>query len=334
MDTGQALTRFFQRDSTKANNLTLYPHKEREFWLWLNTWSIFLQSPADIGCPDDGYDLPPLDVQWHEVDPDVDEAEYDRDGQGRLMRGVQLGLKEAAAEKRRSLPDRVAKLMSIVRDHHAAGDGQIILWCDLNDEQAAIEKALRDEGLTFSSVHGSLDPDEVESRLRQWRDGDTYALVGKPVMLGQGMNFQQCWTAVYVGLTFSFNALIQSIHRIQRFGQTRPCTVHLIHAESEREVVTAIREKWAKHRELTTTMTGIIRKHGLSSTSVTDALMRSMGVDRVEASGNGWTLAHNDCVPETESMDENSVDLIVTSIPFSNHYEYTPSYNDFESPRV
>jgi SNF2 family DNA or RNA helicase len=32
MDTGQALTRFFQRDSTKANNLTLYPHKAREFW--------------------------------------------------------------------------------------------------------------------------------------------------------------------------------------------------------------------------------------------------------------------------------------------------------------
>lgn len=30
MDTGQALTRFFKRDSTKANNLTLYPHKERE----------------------------------------------------------------------------------------------------------------------------------------------------------------------------------------------------------------------------------------------------------------------------------------------------------------
>ena len=25
MDTGQALTRFFKRDSTKANNLTLYP---------------------------------------------------------------------------------------------------------------------------------------------------------------------------------------------------------------------------------------------------------------------------------------------------------------------
>lgn len=329
MDTGQALTRFFQRDSTKANNLTLYPHKEREFWLWLNTWSIFLQSPADIGCPADGYDLPPLDVQWHEVDPDVDVEEFERDGQGRLVRGVALSLKDAAAEKRRSLPARVDKLMQIVREHHAADAGQIILWCDLNDEQAAIEKALRAEGLTFSSIHGSLDPDEVEHRLRQWRDGDTYALIGKPVMLGQGMNFQQCWTAVYVGLTFSFNALIQSIHRIQRFGQTRPCTVHLIHAESEREVVTTIREKWTQHKELTANMTDVIRKHGLSSTSVADALMRSMGVDRVEASGDRWLLAHNDCVPETESMDSNSVDLIVTSIPFSNHYEYTPSYNDF-----
>jgi DNA modification methylase len=28
-------------------------------------------------------------------------------------------------------------------------------------------------------------------------------------------------------------------------------------------------------------------------------------------------------------MPENSVDLIHTSIPFANHYEYTPSYNDF-----
>ena len=28
-------------------------------------------------------------------------------------------------------------------------------------------------------------------------------------------------------------------------------------------------------------------------------------------------------------MEDNSIDLIHTSIPFSNHYEYTPSYNDF-----
>ena len=65
MDTGQALTRFFQRDSTKANNLTLYPHKEKEFWLWLSTWALFLQKPSDLGYSDEGYDLPPLQVNYH-----------------------------------------------------------------------------------------------------------------------------------------------------------------------------------------------------------------------------------------------------------------------------
>ena len=84
MDTGQALTRFFQRDSKQANNLTLYPHKEREFWLWLNTWAIFLQSPADLGHDATGYDLPPLDVQWHEVGVDHGKATVERDGQAHL----------------------------------------------------------------------------------------------------------------------------------------------------------------------------------------------------------------------------------------------------------
>jgi hypothetical protein len=106
--------------------------------------------------------------------------------------------------------------------------------------------------------------------------------------------------------------------------------VHLIHAESEGEVVTALKDKWAQHRELTSTMTDIIKTYGLSRNSITEALTRSMGVERIEASGPGWTLANNDCVDETTNhMDENSVDMIVTSIPFSNHYEYTPSYNDF-----
>jgi hypothetical protein len=49
MDTGQALTRFFQRNSEKAGELTLYPHKEDEFWLWVSSWAVFLQKPSDLG---------------------------------------------------------------------------------------------------------------------------------------------------------------------------------------------------------------------------------------------------------------------------------------------
>ena len=48
MDTGQALTRFFQRDSSKAGNLTVYAHMEREFHLWLHSWAAFVQKPSDL----------------------------------------------------------------------------------------------------------------------------------------------------------------------------------------------------------------------------------------------------------------------------------------------
>jgi hypothetical protein len=329
MDTGQALTRFFQRDSTSAGNLTLYPHKAREFWLWLNTWACFLAKPSDLGYADDGYDLPDLDVQWHEVQIDIASQQVDRDGQAQMFRGGAMSMVDAAREKRNTIEDRMARMRSIVTEHNATDDSQIIIWCHLNDEQDAIEQALRDMGLSFSSVHGSLSDDEAERRLDAWRDKETYALIGKPVMLGQGMNLQQAHTAVFVGIDYKFNDLIQAVHRVQRYGQTHVCDVHLIYAESETEVRATLQAKWEEHNELTDTMSDVIRQFGLNTGAITAELTRSMGVERVEAAGDEWLIANNDCVPETMGMDENSVDLIVTSIPFSNHYEYTPSYNDF-----
>lgn len=330
MDTGLALTRWFQRDSTQANNLTLYPHKSGEFHLWLNTWACFLQSPADIGCDATGYVLPGMDVEYHEVAVDQSLTAVERDGQARLFRGGALGVSESAFEKRDSLTARVGMAMALVDGYHAADPtDQLILWCDLNAEQSALEKALTHRGITFSSVHGSLSTEESERRLASWKNRGTYALIGKPVMLGQGMNLQQANKAIFVGITYKFNDLIQACHRVDRFGQTRRCQVHIIHAESERDVVATLRRKWTAHRELTAHMSDVIREHGLDQLSISDALKRAMGVERVEVSGEGWTSVNNDCVDETARMATASVDLIVTSIPFSNHYEYTPSYNDF-----
>lgn len=48
MEVSEAKTRFFKRDSTKADKLTLYPHKVEEFWLWVSSWAIFLQQPSDL----------------------------------------------------------------------------------------------------------------------------------------------------------------------------------------------------------------------------------------------------------------------------------------------
>lgn len=486
MDTGQALTRFFQRDSEKAGNLTLYPHKEQEFWLWVSSWAVFVQRPSDLGHSDDGYDLPPIEVRYHEVPTDYAKAGADRDGQALMFTDPALGLSAAAAEKRDSLAKRVAQFGEIVdayvgslgaggvcqgvlpqepravagqaagkgrrgrsgaasrvseavpagqqgravgeatgarpeelrgqqasapraaeanqaeevRDHRGTEEGavadagvsvsdlravpgrtdgsvdrplpchgdsagdpvsalqlgagvvrgepgdvgagarvpghgtapardQIVVWCDLNAEQDAIERSLAERGLTFSSVHGALTTEEAERRLQEWRDRKTYALIGKPVMLGQGMNLQQCNKAVFVGVTYKFNDLIQAVHRIQRYGQTRVCDIHIVYSEAEREVLRTLQAKWAQHEEMVQNMTEIIKRYGLNDLAMQETLARTIGIERYEVKSDLFTVANNDCVDEAQRLPENSLDLIVTSIPFANHYEYSPSYNDF-----
>ncbi len=324
MDTGQALTRFFQRDSTQANNLTLYPHKEPEFYLWLNTWACFLNKPSDLGFDDTGYDLPEWEVVYHEVAVDHTDTAVDRDGQAPLFRGgTPLGVSSAAKEKRDTLPARVASMAAIVNE---APEDHFILWHDLEDERRAIKAALPDA----VEVYGSLDLEVREQRVVDFSEGRIRLLATKPELSGSGCNFQRhCHRAVFVGVGFKFNDWWQAIHRILRYLQTQHVRIDVIHAESERDVVRTLREKWTQHEELTARMTDVIREHGLDTASITAALTRSMGVDRIEASGEGWLVANNDCVAETTTMADNSVDLIVTSIPFSNHYEYTPAYEDF-----
>lgn len=104
MDSGQALTRFFQRDSEKAGNLTLYPHKEAEFWMWVASWAVVIGKPSDLGHSDDGYILPKLDVRWHELPSDYALAGADKMGQGLLIQNTSLSLSASAAEKRASIP--------------------------------------------------------------------------------------------------------------------------------------------------------------------------------------------------------------------------------------
>ena len=141
MDTGQALTRFFQRDSTKANNLTLYPNMEDEFWLWISSWALFITKPSDLNqdYSDEGYVLPELQVNWHELPIHYGDA-VRKDGQMQLFEQAATGLKEAADIKRNSIDARVAKMKEIV---DASPDDHFLLWHDLENERHAIKKVCR-----------------------------------------------------------------------------------------------------------------------------------------------------------------------------------------------
>ncbi|CAD0353567.1 hypothetical protein CFBP498_38440 [Xanthomonas hortorum pv. vitians] len=323
MDTGQALTRWFKRDSTQANNLTLYPHKEREFWLWVASWALFLQKPSDLGYSDEGYDLPELTVHYVEVPVDHNTAGAERDGQGKLFRDAAMGLQNAAKEKRDTLGARVAAVQQVVA---ARPDEHWLIWHDLEAERHALQAAIP----AAVSIYGDQELDEREQAVIDFSEGLIPILSAKPVIAGSGCNFQRhCHLSVYAGIGFKFNDFIQSIHRIQRYQQAHPVEVWIVYAESEREVLASLQAKWTRHEEMVEKMSEIIREYGLSKAAMAQVLQRSIGVERIEASGTGWTVANNDCVVETRGMADDSVDLIVTSIPFANHYEYSPSYNDF-----
>lgn len=323
MDTGQALTRFFQRDSEKAGNLTLYPHKETEFWLWVASWACFIRRPSDLGHSDEGYDLPPLEVRYHEVPSDYEAAGAEKNGQGLLIPNVAMGLSAAAGEKRQSMAARVAKVSEIVAADPA---DHFVIWHDLEDERHAIQAALP----SAVSVWGTQDLDEREQRIADFSDGKFPILSTKPIIAGSGCNFQvHCHRAIFAGIGFKFNDFIQAIHRIQRFQQSHPVRIDIIHTEVERAVLAELQEKWRQHDEVQEKMGEIIRHYGLDQLSMQDSLARTIGVERHVVKGERFTVANNDCVLEALEQPDNSVGMILTSIPFANHYEYTPSYNDF-----
>jgi DNA modification methylase len=331
-DISRSRTRFFKRNSTKADALTLYPGKEKEFFHWLSTWAVFLQSPADLGYSTEGYDLPELEVVWHEIPTSHANAGQERTGQAKLLKTSAIGVVDAAREKRESLAARIAKIMELRELDPGA---HRIIWHDLEAERHAIEKALSDYyfprcGDPWATVYGSQELEKREQAIIDFSDGKIRELAGKPSMLGSGCNFQRhCAWAIFAGIGFKFRDFIQAIHRLHRFQQTKRVRIDLIYTEAERRVRDELQRKWDEHKKLMEQMSALIREHGLAVNALQES-GRATGVDRKEARGEKWLLANNDAVLEyRDHRESNSSGLILTSLPFGNQYEYSLNYSDF-----
>ena len=324
MDTGQALTRFFKRDSTKANNLTLYPNMEDEFWLWVSSWALFITKPSDVNpeYSDDGYVLPPLDVRWHEIPIHYGDTS-DKTGQMQLFTEAAAGLKEAAEVKRNSIDKRVEKMKEIVE---SSPEEHFLLWHDLESERKAILKAIPE----VVDIYGSQDYDLREKRVIDFAQGRIKLFATKKSISGSGCNFQRyCHREIFLGIDYEFNDFIQAVHRCYRFLQTDTVVIDIIYMENERQIKEALLEKWKNHNQMVKKMTDIVKKYGLSPASKIKRLERKMGVETVKVQGKHYTAVNDDCVEECRRIESNSVGLIHTSIPFGNHYEYSANYNDF-----
>lgn len=133
----------------------------------------------------------------------------------------------------------------------------LVLWCDSNDEQDALEREFGD--LAFS-IRGSDTAEAKESRHDAWLRGDRPVLITKSAIFGFGMNWQHCATMIFAGRSFSYEAWYQAVRRCWRFGQVRPVDCHLIVAEGEDQIGRVIDRKSADHTTMKRAMAAAMRR--------------------------------------------------------------------------
>jgi DNA modification methylase len=326
IDRGHALTRFFQRDSTHAGKLTLYPNKKEEFWKWVATWAVFINKPSDLGYDDTGYLLPKMHLHEIEVSNLSDDVIQNKRGDIVLFKDVTKSLVDVSREKSDSVELRVQRALEIVKQDP---DANWILWHHREAERTEIEKQFK--GFDLNSVYGSQPHQVKEDLIIDFSEGKYQIISSKPQIAGSGCNLQHhCHNMIFVGIDYKFNDFIQAIHRVYRFKQAKEVNVYILFTQNESEVLKALKTKWAKHIELQTEMINLVREYGLNSDKIKADMKRQIFSKPRSSQIGSATVYNNDTViqHQPENMADNSTDMILTSIPFGDQYEYSDNYND------
>jgi DNA modification methylase len=295
----------------------------------VHSWCLAVTSPKDLGYDYPGFELPELRLHWVEVPIDkAIDAGAEKDGQARLFIQSRSGLSEAAKIKRESIQARVYKALDILSSHR---DDHFLLWHHLEDERKALNNAMQFPGISYADLYGSLKMELREQRIVDFTKGKLQYLASKPSVSGVGCNFQKhCCKEIFIGITDSFDDLYQALKRVWRFYNPFPVVdVWLLYTPEEYDIVLNLQRKWNEHNEMREAMRVIIQKYGLDHSKYIEEKRRSFKVDRKVWEGKSYTLVNNDCVLELDNLQANSVDLVLSSFPFGNHYEYSDKYNDF-----
>jgi hypothetical protein len=115
-----------------------------------------------------------------------------------------------------------------------------IIWCDLNAEQDALERAF---GNLAFSIRGADSIEDKESRIKGWLQGERPVIISKPSILGFGLNMQRAARMAFVGVTDSYEAYYQAVRRCWRFGQKREVHVHIFASKAEGSIVANLKRK-------------------------------------------------------------------------------------------
>ena len=122
----QMLATYFINDTFNTGDWRLKGHARTMFWEWVATWAACISKPSDIGFPDDGYDLPPLNLITEMVDVDQTRER----AEGELFRNPTLSATNLHQEMRITNEARCKRVAEIVGN----STEDFNVWCNTNYE--------------------------------------------------------------------------------------------------------------------------------------------------------------------------------------------------------
>lgn len=203
-------------------------HAEQPFWRWVCSWARAVRKPSDLGFDDAEFVLPELSERQHLVEARTLPG-------GKLFALPAVGLSEQREERRRTITERCERAAQLV-----AHDQPAVVWCHLNDEGDALERAIPGS----IQISGKDSEDQKEEKFLSFIDGQSRVLVTKAKIGAWGLNFQHCAHSVSFP-THSFEEYYQSVRRFWRFGQSREVVSDIVTTEGEKGVLVNLQRKAA-----------------------------------------------------------------------------------------
>lgn len=233
------LSKFFKNNQNNVAKLSqiskarmgeewyLKPHAERDFWMWVSSWSISCKKPSDFGFSDELHKLPEL-VENQTVIRNVNPLAIN--GQHSLFAAPAMGFKEIKAEVRSTIKERCETAVQKANGHEVS-----VYWVNLNDESELISNIDK----TSVEIRGTMDIDQKEDILLAFGSGSIKKLITKTSITAFGLNWQHCNHTTYFP-TYSYEQYYQAIRRFWRFGQKNKVFVDLILSDGQVKIMESL----------------------------------------------------------------------------------------------
>lgn len=291
----------------------LKKHAVDAFYRWLASWSLAVKKPSDLGHSDEGYILPPLNINHHFTN-----SQYTPEG---MLPGFSVGAISAIEAKRlrhKVLEERVQAISELVN----STPGQWTIWTALNDEADKLNDLIPDS----INVEGSLSPEKKADMILAFQHGDHRVLITKGSIAGFGVNLQNCHQVVKCGVDYSWEQYYQEIRRFWRFGQKHEVDLHIFIDEQERSILDAIIRKEREATEMTENLIAAMRQYTMEE--LRNLYHDDWKYQTETKEGNGWKMMLGDSCQRMAELPDNSVDISVYSPPFSDLFIYSATPHD------